>query len=268
VYITDGTGGNLADVVNVNHQGHLSVHLADGGLPAFTGPLYARHIAYPNRHGLKPGQCYAAYVRGGGTFIGASIRFGQSARRPDVLVRLDPNPIWVETGGPNSTPSGLNSGFTHSGNSDTFAYTMPLSFKSFAGVMLCWHGQGRSTSFAVQMTLANGDSNPYLPEEMTFHKSGSTLSWTKLQGPAPLAYQAIGTQSTLVSYYQAVGPPLRQKLPPLHKVGKRVVFVPHQLHFSEKLGAGKASFARYYVFEIQPNGDPTRVGPFGSFSGE
>jgi len=269
VYITDGTGGNQAEVVNVNRQGHLSVHIADSGLPAFSGQVYARHISYPVRGGLVSGQCYAAFVRGSGQFVGAAVRFlGGGAGRPQVLVRIDPNPVWVETGGPDSTPAGPNTGFARSGSTDEFGYASPLSFKSFVGVMLCWHGSGQSDKFAVQMTLANGGFNPYDPEELTFLRTGDTFTWTKLQGPVPAGYQIWGTDSTIVTYYQRLAATVPQELPRLHGVAKPIVFTRHVYHFRETASPSHVVYPRYYLFEIQPSGDPTRVGPFGSFKGE
>jgi hypothetical protein len=271
VYITDGTGGNLANVVNVNHYGHLSIHIADSTLPSFTGELYARHMSYPARAGLTSGECYAGFVRGYGELIGAAVHFtGPAARRPDVLVRVDSNPIWVETKSGGSTPVGANAGFQKSNNTYVFGYSLPLQFKAFIGVMLCWHGAGTSDRFQVQMTAANdGAVNPYLPEEMTFKRTGSTFHWNKLQGPRPVGYQLMGTESTIVSYFKNFGTVVPSPIPHLHHLGHQVIFVPHLQHFKETVNPSKANFSRYYVFELQGGtATPTRVGPFGSFSGE
>ena len=268
VYITDSTGGNLANVVSVNKQGHLSVHIADSSLPSLTGEVYARHISYPVRPGLRSGQCYAAFTRGSGELINAAVQFlGPARRRPQVLVRVDPNPVWLETGGPGSTPPGTQTGFSHVGSTYVFGYSLPLEFKAFIGVILCWHSAGSSDRFAVQITAANGNSNPYLPEELRFQHKGSTFTWTKLQGPLPTGYQLMGTKSTLVSYYKAFGTLVPSPLPHLHHLGKPVIFVPHT-QFSETVSPAKANYPRYYLFELQGSGNPTRVGPFGNFQGE
>lgn len=249
VALYDPTGSNGA---SVNAEGHLSVHVADGGLPAFTGPLGTRHISFPVRPGLVHGECYAAFIRGGGSFESASVGDrGGGGGRPQVLVRIDSYPVWVEDGKANSTPVSPATGVSHSQVTYTFGYTYSLSFKAFAGVMLCWHGVGTSDSFDVQMTIANGGGNPYLPEELTFSQRGKTFVWRKLQGLPPIGYQLMGTDSTGVSYYE----PLAES----------VEFVPHQHTYSSTISVTPPK--RFYVFELQ-GGDPTRVGPFGDWSDE
>lgn len=275
VYITDGSGGNAA---SVNQAGHLSVHLADGGLPAFAGPLYSRHLAFPRRHGLAPGQCYAAFIRGGGSFESAAVHFnGDGGGRPEVLVRIDPAPVWAETGSAGSTPPGPGTGFQRLGATDVFGFTYSLSFKAFAGVLLCWHGRGTSDSFVVQMTVANGGGRYHFnQEELFIKKTGDTFAWRKLQGPKPQGYRIMVTKSTLVSNLVRRGPdvPPDTKCSPsqcLHRAGKRVKFVPHQYRFSVTVPLSKVVYPRYYLLELQGQGpgiDPTRVGPFGDWTGE
>jgi hypothetical protein len=249
IFDPSGTNG-----VSVNAEGHMSVHLADGGLPAFTGPLGNRHISFPVRPGLHPGECYGAYTRGGGSFESASVvdEPGSGAGRPQILVRIDADPTWVEDGQANSSPISPSSGVAHTGNAFTFGYPYSLSFKAFAGVMLCWHGSGVSDRFAVQITLANGGGNQFQPEELTVQRHGRTVVWHKLQGLPPQAYELMGTGSTTVSFYEPMS--------------KSILFVRHQHTYSSPIPANAPP--RFYVFELQSSGDPTRVGPFGNWTGE
>jgi hypothetical protein len=250
VALYDPSGSNGA---SINAEGHLSVHVADGGLPAFTGPLGTRHISFPVRPGLARGECYAAFIRGGGSFESASVSDrGAGAGRPQILVRIDAYPVWVEDGQANSTPASPATGIARSPGTVTFGYTYSLSFKAFAGVLLCWHGGGTSDPFEVQMTIANGGGHPYLPEEMTLQQQGKTFVWHKLQGLRPTGYQLMGTDSTGVSFY--------------HPLAKLVEFVPHQHTYSSTISVTPPK--RFYVFELQGSGDPTRVGPFGDWSDE
>ena len=254
VHITDGTGSNNA---SVNAAGHLSVHIADGGLPSFTGPLGSRHMSFPARPGLSPGECYAAYVRGGGSFESGAVTFQSGGSgEPGVLVRIDSDPVWLLGSLPGATPVSPVTGVSRSGKTWTVGFSYSLSFKAFAGILLCWHGPGKSDGFTVQFTIANGDGNPLRPEEMRFGQQGSTFNWIHLQGPRPQSYELMGTEETLVRKYSSLAP--------------AILYVQKKPRFSYTTKTTVAPLPlRFYVFENQrPPSDPTRVGPFGDWTGE
>lgn len=266
ISVFDPSGSNGA---NVNALGHLSVHVADGSLPAYTGPIYSRHMSYPLRS-LTSGTCYAAFTRGGGSFLSASVldKRGSGHGLPQILVRVDANPVWVEDGHANSSPIMAAAGVSRAGSVYTFAYSYSLSFKAFAGILLCWHGQGESDKFAVQMTLANGGGGPYLPEEYTFRRSGSRFTFVKLVGtsPTPESYQILQSTSTIVSGEHKITDPIPPvTLPPNP--------TPQQQAKPQKYtvtAAAKPTGPLFYIFENfgGSNVSPTRIGPFGNWSQE
>jgi hypothetical protein len=129
------------------------------------------------------------------------------------------------------------------------------------------------------MTIANGGGGPYDPEEMLFQPTGNnSYRWNHLQGPVPFGFELHGTDSTIVSNYGANHPLAPEllvvKKPPPVK-GQPLVNGPpwysatlSQAVINSSYFGGKIPI-RYYVFEVQPTGTtPTRVGPFGDWTGE
>ncbi|HEV3311533.1 MAG TPA: hypothetical protein VG815_13555, partial [Chloroflexota bacterium] len=214
------------------------------------------------------------------SFESGSVTFnhGTGSGTPQILVRIDSDPVWLE-GRQGGTPTAASTGVSHSVNTYVFGFPYSLSFKAFAGTLLCWHGHGRSDSFSVQMTIANGGGGPYDPEEMLFQPTGNnSYRWNHLQGPVPFGFELHGTDSTIVSNYGANHPLAPEllvvKKPPPVK-GQPLVNGPpwysatlSQAVINSSYFGGKIPI-RYYVFEVQPTGTtPTRVGPFGDWTGE
>jgi len=248
-YLTDSSGSNAA---NINAQGHLSVHIADPSLPASSGPLVATRMPF-RQVILEHNECYAAYTRGVGSFLTASVtdlpRSGSG--RPSVLVRLDRATVFLENGSAAATPTGPTTGVVRSGTSLAFGFSYPLAFKAFAGVVLCWRGPGRSDAVRVVMTLAGNGGGELIPEDMFFlREPGGHFRWWRVRGPVPVGYQLYGSRSTLVQYYHPLAPVIT------YTAGRRWY-----------AARASRSYPRYYVFETQPGSDPTRVGPFGSWTG-
>lgn len=252
-YITDSSGSNAA---SVSSQGHLSVHVADPALPQSSGPLDSTRTVFPVQS-LAGGECYEAYFRGSGAFLTATLddRAGTGNGPPHVLVRTDRSVVWLENGSQDATPFGATSGVTRYRNDFTFGFPYTLQFKAFAGVDLCWRGPGRSNQFAVQITVAGVKGGGLLPEQMRFVSqttaAGHLYRWSHVQGPTPVGYALYGSKSTQVAYY--------------HRLGSIIPFVPHRTWYSSTVA--KRPPQRLYVFQTQPSGDPTRVGPFGSWKG-
>lgn len=269
-YITDSSGSNAA---TVNSQGHISVHIADPSLPSYRGPYSPRRIEFPARS-LSHGQCYMAFADGPGDFLTATFRDhpGTGNGPASVLVRLDRSVVWLENGGSGpDAPIGSLDGVTAIPNGYVFAFPYTLFYHALAGLDVCWHGTGRSDTFNVELRVAGEGGADVSPEQMLFgiHKQGpnTQVTWTLIEGGAPVGYEVYGTNSTQVTFYTqlslvSAAAPVKEVLSAQDKATHLPIDT-----YSATI-TGPLQYKRLYLFKMWPNGDPTRIGPFGSWSGE
>jgi hypothetical protein len=251
-YITDSTGSSTA---SVSSAGHLSVHVADPSLPPYNGPFVPKRVTFDAQNSLKPGQCYAAFVRGRGQLLSATLTdLGGGGGKPSVLVRVDRAVLWLEDGTPRSTPFSPITGVAHSGSNLAFGFPYAVSFNLYSGATVCWHGSGPSDKFAVTMTISGEGGLDLLPAALLFSRHGSTFTWTFLQGQPPVSFALYGTSSSEVSYVKLLTPLVAFHTAP---VGSRVYRVTVTKHVPPRL----------YVYELFGRTDPDRIGPFGDWTG-
>jgi hypothetical protein len=265
IYITDSSGSNAA---NVNAQGHLSVHIADSSLPSYRGPYAPRRLVFPTPWQRQPlqlgsGQCYIAFADGPGDFLTAAFQDHPHTGdgMPAVLVRLDRSIVWLENGAMADAPIGSLDGVTAIPHGYVFAFPYPLYYKSFAGVDVCWSKPGHSDTFTVELRVAGEGGADVSPEQMLFgekkgKKGQTTFTWTLIEGGAPVGYELYGTNSTQVTFYKAL--PVKEVFTQSKQFTYSVTVPTSAVH----------AYRHIYLFKMWPSGSPTRVGPFGSWSGE
>jgi hypothetical protein len=251
-YITDSSGSSAA---SVSSAGHLSVHVADPGLPPYKGPFLPKRVTFAAQNSLLPGQCYQAFVRGRGQLLNATLTdLGSGNGRPAVLIRVDRAVLWLEDKTASSTPFSPITGAAQSGSSLVFGFPYAISFNLFSGAAVCWHGPGRSDKFAITMTISGEGGLDLLPASLLFDRHGNTFTWTFLQGQLPVSFALYGTSSTEVSYLKMLSPLIPYRITP-H--ASRVYSVT----------VTKPVPPRIYVFEYFGRTDPDRIGPFGDWTG-